>query len=465
MRSRILTGALGLSAALWLAGCSDDTTAPRTEPAAPTSAPVALAITPEQAAQVRQLAAAAGITALARPATVRPELMRLGQALAFDKVLSGNRDISCMTCHLAPSATVDLRSVAIGTGGTGLGLARTHPQGTFVHRSAPPLFNLHATNVLTWDGRVFLNTATGVVRTPQVSLVPAERAVLEFGPLSALPMFPVLSRVEMRGTTGNELAKIADGSPRNTWKALMRRLGAIPQYRTMFEAAYPGVPFDSMTFAHAGNAMGGWIAGAFASNNSPWDRFLAGQDNALTDQQLRGATVFLSGARCSKCHNGPLLSDGKFHNVLVPQVGPGFGDGPTGHDDFGRMRVSKNVLHKYQFRTPPLRTVELTAPYGHDGASTTLRGWVAHYSDADLKLQSYDPSQLEPLLQGTLQPTAADILATRDFRLNKLKISAQTVDDITAFLQALTDPGARDLSRFVPDSVPSGLPVDRLPTP
>jgi cytochrome c peroxidase len=218
-----------------------------------------------------------------------------------------------------------------------------------------------------------------------------------------------------------------------------------------------------MSFAHAGNAMGAWIAGVFAANNSPWDRFLAGDDAALTEQQLRGAQAFLGGAKCSQCHNGPMLSDGKFHNVLVPQVGPGFGDGADGHDDFGRMRVTKNVKNKYQFRTPPLRNVELTAPYGHDGAITTLRGWVDHYSQSDLKLQTYSPAQLEPLLQGTLQPTAADILLTRDFRINKLTLAPSTVDDLTEFLKALTDPGARDLGRFVPDSVPSGLPVDRLP--
>jgi cytochrome c peroxidase len=450
--------ALAAVAALWLTGCSDDTTAPRAEP----TAPVAFAVTPEMVAQVRQLAAAQGITAVPRPAAVRPELMRLGQALAFDKELSGNRDISCMSCHLAGAATVDQRSLAIGQGATGLGLARVHPQGTFVHRSAPALFNLHAMTMLTWDGRVFLN-ANNKVQTPQVSLLASERAALEFGPLSALPMFPVLSRPEMRGTSGNELAAIADSDPRKTWRFLMRRLGAIPTYRTMFEAAYPGQQFDNMNFAHAGNAMGAWIAGAFPATNSPWDRFLAGQDAALTEQQLRGAQAFLGVAKCSQCHNGPLLSDNKFHNVLVPQVGPGFGDGADGHDDFGRMRVSKNVKNKYQYRTPPLRNVELTAPYGHDGALTTLRGWVDHYSQADAKLRAYNPGQLEPLLQTTLQPTVADILLTRDFRINKLTLAPDMVDDITEFLKALTDPGARDLSRFVPDSVPSGLPVDRLP--
>jgi cytochrome c peroxidase len=147
----------------------------------------------------------------------------------------------------------------------------------------------------------------------------------------------------------------------------------------------------------------------------------------------------------------------------VPQVGPGFGDGPNGRDDFGRMRQTKLLADKYKFRTPPLRNVELTAPYGHDGAIVSLRSWVDHYSRSDVKLRAYDPGQLDPLLQGTLLPTADAILATRDSRLTTLVLPSATVDAITEFLKALTDPAARDLSRFVPISVPSGLPIDNLP--
>ena len=117
-----------------------------------------------------------------------------------------------------------------------------------------------------------------------------------------------------------------------------------------------------MNFAHAGNAMGCWIAAVFASTNTPWDRFLAGNTDAMTETQLLGAKAFLGSAKCSQCHAGPALSDNKFHNVLIAQVGPGFGNGPDGHDDWGRMRQTDNVKHKYQFRTPPLRNVELTAP-------------------------------------------------------------------------------------------------------
>ena len=229
---------------------------------------------------------------------MRPQLNLLGQALAFDKILSGNRDISCMTCHLTRSGTVDTRSIPIGQGGTGLGAARTHPQNKFIHRNAPPLFNIHTAKMLTWDGRVFTNPQ-GIIRTPGATLLASQRSVLECGVASALPMFPVLSRAEMRGESGNELAAVADNRHQDTWKFLMRRLGEIPEYRTMFESAYPGVLFDSMNFAHAGNAMGCWVTAVFAANNTPWDRMLGGNDDAMTEAQLRGAKLFFGGAKCS----------------------------------------------------------------------------------------------------------------------------------------------------------------------
>jgi cytochrome c peroxidase len=462
MKSRDLAGALAVGATLWLSGCGDSATAPVDQSPAMRSANEAAAATAAVAAladTVRQLAAAQGITAVAPPPAVRPALSLLGQALAFDKELSGNRDISCMTCHLSRTATVDGRSVAVGQGATGLGTARVHPQGRFVHRNAPPLFNLHALSTLTWDGRVF--TKDGVVRTPGANLLAAQRAVLECGTVSALPMFPVLSRPEMRAETGNELAAIPDDKHQKVWRFLMRRLGAIPEYRTMFMSAYPtAVSFDSLNFAHAGNAMGCWIASVFGATNTPWDRMLAGNNDAMTETQLRGALAFLSTARCSQCHSGPLFTDRLFHNVATPQIGPGFGNGPDGHDDFGRERQTGNIKHRYQFRTPPLRNIELTGPYGHDGALINLRAWVDHYSQSDVKLQTYDVTQLEPLLQSTLQPTAAAILQTRDVRLRDLVIPPTTVDQITEFLKALTDPASRDLSRFVPARVPSGLTVD-----
>lgn len=455
MTARSLSTPLtGAGVLLLLIACRPDNA---TEPSAPAS--LSETSTSTLADEVRALTAGRGIGPLTRPAAVRPKLVLLGQALAFDKILSGNKDISCMTCHLPAFATGDARSLSIGQGATGLGPARVHPTGQFIPRNAPPAFNLFAHNPLFWDGRVAID-AQGRLQTPAGERITAAmRAVFEFGPLSALPLFPVLSREEMRAATGNELADIKDKSPQQVWRALMIRLGAIPEYRRMFEAAYPGTSFDDMSFAHAGNAIAGFLIQRFAFNNSPWDRFLAGDDNAMTELELRGAKDFMS-ARCSICHNGPAFTDNKFHNVAVAQIGPGKGDGPDGRDDFGRMRVTGLMADRYAFRTPPLRNVALTGPWGHDGAFTDLRAFVDHYSESDIKLRAFTTSHLEPLLQNTLLSTAEQILATRDPLLQGVFFPSDVVDEVTAFMGALTDPAALELSGAVPASVPSGLPVD-----
>jgi cytochrome c peroxidase len=444
---------LGLVAAAAIAGCGDEAAG---APSGPTLSEASLTTL---AAEVRALTAGRGIGPLSRPAPVRPALVELGRALAFDKILSGNKDISCMTCHLPSLGTGDARSLSIGQGASGLGPARVHPHGDFIPRNAPPAFNLFANKALFWDGRVEV-LPDGQLRTPAgVKLNAHIASTFEFGAASALPLFPVLSPEEMRATSGNELADIRGKDPQQVWKALMDRLGAVPEYRRMFEAAYPGTRFAQMNFGHASNAIAGFLVDQFAFNDSPWDQFLAGNDEAMTETQLLGAKDFMS-ARCSICHNGSTLSDGKFHNVVVAQVGPGKGDGPTGRDDFGRMRETGLAADRYAFRTPALRNVELTAPYGHDGAVPDLRAFVDHYSESELKLRNYSAAGLEPLLQTTLLPNVDAMLATRDTLLRGVVFPDQTIDEVTAFMLALTDPAARDLSRVVPARVPSGLPVD-----
>jgi len=408
---------------------------------------------------VRTLASSKGVTALEHPAAPRPALARLGQMLAFDKVLSGNRDIACMTCHLPDFATGDGRSLSIGQGGSGLGPARTHADGHFIARNAPPLFNLSAMTSFFWDGRVSRD-GSGTFHMPaDAGITDGMSSVFEFGALSAQALVPLLSRAEMRGERGNELAAIPDGQPVEVWKAIMARLGAIPEYRGLFQAAYPGQRFEDMTMAHASNAIAAFFLAKLSFTDTPWDRFLRGDDRALAIDQLRGAKNFLA-FTCVRCHSGAALSDNAFHNALVPQLGPGSGDGADGRDDFGRMRITGNPAERYAFRTPPLRNVELTAPYGHDGAIGDLHAFVDHYSEIDAKLRAFDPSTLEPSLQGTVLPTTDAILATRDPLLGTTRIANERTAETTAFLKSLTDPAARDLRRLRPARVPSGLPVD-----
>ncbi len=408
---------------------------------------------------VRHLADSLGIGPLPRPAPVRPALVLLGQALAFDKLLSGNRDIACMTCHLPRFETGDGRSLPIGAGGVGLGPDRQTGTGVVIPRNAPSVFNILALKTSFWDGRVSVD-ANGGYHTPAgAALTPDMTRVFEFGAVSAQPLFPVLSRAEMRGAAGNELAALPDTATQAIWRGIMTRLGAIAQYRAMFEAAYPGTRFADMNLAYASNAIAGFIVSGLYYADSPWDRFLAGNDAALSDSQLVGAKTFLS-LRCVRCHNGPAFTDNRFHNVAIAQFGPGEGNGPTGTDDFGRFNVTGLAQDKYAFRTTPLRNVELTGPYGHDGAFVRLRDFVDHYSESAQKLAAYDPTQLIPSLQGTLLANTADILATRDTIITNVVFSPAVTDDLTTFLKALTDPAARDLSRLVPVRVPSGLPID-----
>ena len=409
---------------------------------------------------VRQLAAARRVVPLPHPPYVRPALSLLGQALAFDKILSGTRDISCMTCHLPAFATGDGKSLSVGQGGIGLGPGRSIPSGVFIPRNAPALFNMSAMRHLFWDGRVDVD-ADGAIHTPAgAQITPQMARVFEFGAISALPLFPVTNRDEMRGHNGNELAEIPDTALTAIWAGIMKRLGTIPQYRGMFEAAYPGTKFSDMTFAHAANAIAGFLIDRLAFDDTPWDRFLGGRDDALTPSQLEGALTFLT-LRCSICHNGSTFSDEQFHDVAVAQIGPGEGDGASKRDDFGRMRVTGAVSDRYRFRTTPLRNVELTGPYGHDGAITSLRAFVEHYSESDRKLLEYDPSQLEPALRGTVFDNATAILAQRDTLLDGVVFSSEIAERLMQYMSALTDDRARNLSRVVPARVPSGLAVDR----
>jgi len=419
-----------------------------------------VATSSSDAAVVRQLAAARQIVPLPPTPYVRPALSRLGQALAFDKILSGTRDISCMTCHLPAFGTGDGKSLSVGQGGTGLGPGRSHAGGVFIPRNAPALFNMSAMRHLFWDGRVEVD-ARGVFHTPAgARLTPEMTRVFEFGAISALPLFPVTNRDEMRGYLGNELAEIPDTGVTTMWAGIMKRLGSIPEYRGMFEAAYPGTKFGDMTFAHAANAIAGFIVDRLSFADTPWDRFLAGRDDALTPAQLDGAKTFLT-LKCSICHNGSTFSDEQFHDVAVAQIGSGEGDGASRRDDFGRVRVTGAAGDRYRFRTTPLRNVELTGPYGHDGAITSLRAFVEHYSESDKKLLGYDPSQLEAALRVTALDNAAAILAQRDTLLDGVVFAPEIADKLMQYMSALTDARARNLSRVIPVRVPSGLPVDR----
>src|SRR5439155_24300380 len=106
----------------------------------------------------------------------------------------------------------------------------------------------------------------------------------------------------------------------------MRRLLAIPEYVSKFNAAFPQTSAGELGFQHAATAIAAFETQALTRTNSPFDRYLLHDDAALTSEQKRGALLFFGDkARCASCHGGPLRGGGDFANAAVPQPGPGTG--------------------------------------------------------------------------------------------------------------------------------------------
>jgi len=440
----------GISMVLALVGCGGDGSGPQTL---------------DQ--QLQQAMTEAGCSPVDPGPAPAPPKVVLGQALMFDKELSGNRDISCATCHHPLLHTGDGLSVSIGTGGRGLGPARLLGAGrNLIPRNAPEVFNrgLPEWRTMFWDLRVSGTADTGFL-SPAGNQLPAGLD----NPLAVQAMFPVTSRDEMRGAAGdrdvfgelNEIAALGDQDLTGMWEALMERLLAIPEYVTLFNQAYPDVATSELGFQHAANAIAAFEIKAWTLLDSPWERYVQGDESALSDEAKRGAMLFFGDAGCAQCHSGNLFTDQKAHDVGSPQVGPG--KGAESPQDFGRGRETGEAGDRYAFRTPPLRNVAITGPWMHDGAFTTLRAAVLHHLDPATSLRHYDVGQLAPLMQGTFQGDQATIdaiLANLDPLVATPKhLSDEQVNELLTFLEALTDPAASDLRGDIPSSVPSGLPV------
>jgi len=413
-------------------------------------------------AQLRQVLGQYGVVPIGPVARQDQAMVELGRALMFDKVLSGNRDIACATCHTPSEHATDGLALAIGTGGTGEGPARTlGPGRSFVPRNAPTLLNSGiGLFYVFWDGRL---TRFG----PPVAEAPVPLSGEDVLPAQAL--LPVLNRREMRGDPGdvdvfgnpNELAALGDNEPERVWQAVMQRLLAIPGYVSMFRAAFPTSSPASLSFRDAAQALAAFQIAELTKTDSPFDRYLKRDDNALSPEAKRGAVLFFGQARCNSCHNGPFLGGRDFASSGVPQLGPGVGRAAP--LDKGRGELANFEFYPFAFRVPPLRNVELTAPYFHDGTIPTLEAAVRHYSDVPKSLLTFDPATLPPAFQSSYhgdQATIDTLLRTLDFRLRQpLNLTDAQVAALVAFLKSLTDPAARDLSGIAPASVPSGLPI------
>lgn len=400
-------------------------------------------------------------------------VVNLGRLLFFDKLLSGNRNISCATCHHPLAATGDGLSLGVGEGGRGLSVTRDtggrcEAIVERIPRNAPPLFNLGAQEftVMFFDGRVERDSEFfSGFRTPADRLLPDGLDNV----LAAQAMFPVTSAAEMAGQKReNRIAEAAKHEAfTRVWELLTRRLRANPEYVELFIDAFNDIdcPRD-ITFVHAANAIAAFEASAWRADQSPFDRLLQGDDSAMTLEAMAGVGLFYGEAGCASCHAGTFQTDQDFHAIAMPQIGPGKGDG-EGHEDFGRGRVTKRRNERYLFRTPTLRNVALTGPWGHDGAFNTLVGVVRHHLNPSESLYRYDPKQAVLPWRSDLSrvdlsvhddPNARSRIAAAN-ELGPRALTESQVQQLMAFLHALTDPRLLDLRHDVPTRVPSGLPL------
>ncbi|WP_102107081.1 cytochrome-c peroxidase [Oceaniglobus roseus] len=400
----------------------------------------------------------------------------LGQLLFWDPVLSGNRNISCGTCHHPKFGTGDGLALGVGEGGIGLGPERHVGDKDIpeerVPRNAPALFNLGAKEFtrMFHDGRVEVDAARpSGMRTPMDDEMLAGFS----GVLSAQTMFPVLSQDEMAGHySENEVSRavrqgIITGEG-GAWDLLSQRVAAIPAYRQRFEAVYPEIADGrAIAFTDISNAIAAFIAFEWRSDGAPFDAVLRGAAT-LDGAAARGMELFYGEAGCSGCHAGPFQTDQDFHAMGVPQFGPGKAARFETHNhDVGRMRVTGRPEDAYAFRTPSLRNVALTAPYGHTGAIAGLSAFLRQHADPkaadrEMVLDVFLPAGIgrgDDFIEFDTPGTRAAVLAA--VTTPPVSLDEADIADLEAFLATLTDPAAQKGRLGIPETVPSGLPVDR----
>ncbi|MFC4211461.1 cytochrome-c peroxidase [Pedobacter lithocola] len=291
------------------------------------------------------------------------KVVELGKILFFDPRLSGSNQISCSSCHAPDLHWTDGRQVSIG-----------HDHLANI-RNAPTLENVWFYKKLFWDGRA--------------------------NSLEEQGESPIAAHNEMH----------------QDMKVLGKKLSKIKGYKPYFIDAFGSAQvtnkriFESLaTFQRS-----------IVSRRTPFDRFLAKDKKALSDQQLMGLHLIRTKARCINCHNGPLFTDNEFHNDGLTYYG-------RKYEDLGLYNVTKKPEDVGKFKTPGLRNVMKTAPWFHNGLFPDMDGVLNMYN-VGMPNQRVKPEQAnDPLLP------------KNDKLLRGLKLSNAEKDAVVSFLDALSSP-------------------------
>jgi cytochrome c peroxidase len=258
-----------------------------------------------------------------------PAKVELGKQLFFDPRLSGANNISCASCHMPERAF-----------GDGIQWNKGH-NGATLTRNTPSLLNVGFYSSYFWDGRA---------------------ASLEEQALG-----PIESPVEMNQNLDE----------------LEHELRAVPGYVEQFQKVFGGGP----TRLSIGRALAAFER-TLVTGPSPFDRYLAGEKDALSADAKRGLELFQGSARCIECHHGPNLSDGKLHRIDLSA------------EDLGRATVTQRPEDRYRFRTPSLRNIAETGPYSHDGTYKSVEDVVLFYYRGAPQSAAKGPPLEAPDLRG-----------------------------------------------------------------
>ena len=467
-------------------------------------------ITSESDNALRKIISAKKLTGDALKDRIIPSITdakpQLGMRLFFSKSLGGDQDSACVTCHHPTLGGGDNLSLSIGVGAKSpnlLGEGRRHADNAFhndggppVPRNAPTTFNLAGwDNVLFHDGRVEslgkTVTANGDdaqgIRTPD-SAFDNRDTLASTNLAAAQSRFPVTSPEEMKGFNHSE----KDNQGIRTY--LASRLGGfdngagelantdywLSQFQSAFDNAN-GTERELITEQNIALLIGEYERSQ-AFSDTPWRKFIEGDEQAITESAKRGALLFLrtaseGGANCASCHSGDLFSDEGFHNIAMPQVGRGKGNGADGSGDFGRFRESGVGEDLFAFRTPTLLNVEVTGPWSHAGAYTSLEAVVRHHLNPANAIAAYDFNQLtQPGIQNlgnmttntqaALDKLNVDRTAGLDV-LQDTNLNDTQVTELVDFLKALTDPCVKDracITKWIPEinEDPNGNQLDAI---
>lgn len=293
----------------------------------------------------RGLEAAALVANDANPLTLAK--YELGKQLFFDPRLSGTGKTACASCHLPEQAFTDGRAKS------------PKDDGALNTRNSPTMCNVGYLDRLYWDGRA---------KTLEANVVAAWKAQL--------------------GGKPDDVAKT---------------LAAVPDYGKAFQDAFAAAPSE----ATIGNALASFLR-ALRSGDSAYDRFQAGQKDAMSAQAQKGMEVFMGKGGCVVCHTPPLFTDKLFHNVGIGMAAEKPDVGAAGEKAFNDPNKTG------QFKTPSLRDVAKTGPYFHDGGTATLKEAVALMAKGGLGNAHKDP-----------------LLLNRG-------LGAEEIDQLVAFLEALS---------------------------